>query len=79
MPSFRVGLLNTSILPLAFVIQICYHNLCIKIYRKHDRCPINILFNWVKREAGVSPARTRRCKRGVLLPQLVKSCEGHWG
>lgn len=26
-------------------------------------------FGPVKREAGVSPARTRRCKRGAVFPQ----------
>jgi len=36
-------------------------------------------FGPVKREAGVSPARTRRCKRGAVFPQALFSCEGHWG
>ncbi len=29
-------------IPLAFPVQICYHNPCIKTDRKHDRCPIDL-------------------------------------
>ncbi len=36
-------------------------------------------FGPVKREAGVSPARTRRCKRGAVFPQALFSRENHWG
>ena len=33
----------------------------------------------VKREAGVSPARTRRCKRGAVFPQVSVNRASHWG
>ena len=38
----------------------------------HFREDLNIS-DWVKREAGESPARTRRCKRGAVFPQRVVS------
>lgn len=39
------------------------------------------MFALVKRKAGVSPARTRRCNEGALFPEVlmdIRTCERHW-
>ena len=46
-------------------IQACLREMLVHFHSRYVES-----LGWVKREAGVSPARTRRCKRGAFLPQL---------